>query len=121
MKKEAEAHAVEDKQKQELIEVKNLADSLVYTTEKTLKETGDKVSPDAKKEIEEKLESLKKVKDSDKIDEIKEKTAELSGSIQKIGAELYKQAPKEKDKPEEGEYKEKTQWIFDSFRPSMNF
>jgi len=107
MKKEAEAHAAEDKQKQTLIEAKNLADNLVYTTEKTLKEAGDKVSPDAKKEIEEKLGALKKVKDSDKIDEIKSKTAELSGSIQKIGAELYKQTPKEKDKPEEGEYKEK--------------
>ncbi len=111
MKKEAEAHAAEDKQKQELIEAKNLADNLVYTTEKTLKEAGDKVSSDIKKEIEEKLEELKKVKDSDKLDEIKEKTSELSQAIQKIGTELYKQAqdkkPKGKDKPEEGEYKEK--------------
>jgi len=119
MKKEAEMHAAEDKKKQEAIEAKNLADNLVYTTEKTLREAGDKVSPEAKKEIEEKLEALKKVKDSDNIEEIKQKTAELSQVIQKVGAELYKAAQEKKPegeskkpeeegkKPEEGEYKEK--------------
>ena len=108
MKKEAEIHAEEDKKKQELIEAKNLADSLVYTTEKALKEAGDKVSPEVKKEIEEKLKELKKVKDSDKIDEIKSKTSELSQVVQKVGAELYKKAEgDDKKKPEEGEYKEK--------------
>jgi len=110
MKKEAEIHAAEDKKKQELVEARNLADNLVYTTEKTLKEAGDKVSSDDKKEIEEKLEALKKVKDSDKIDEIKEKTSELSQAIQKVGAAIYQQTQEkkpDKDKPEEGEYKEK--------------
>jgi len=101
MKKEAELHAEEDKKKQEIIEAKNLADNLVYTTEKTLKESGNKVSAEAKKEIEEKLSALKKIKEGDKIDEIRAKTAELSQTIQKIGAELYKKGP------EEGEYKEK--------------
>jgi len=108
MKKEAEIHAEEDKKKQELIEAKNLADNLVYTTEKALKEAGDKVSAEVKKEIEDKLKELKKVKDSDKIDEIKSKTSELSQVVQKVGAELYKKAEGgEKKKPEEGEYKEK--------------
>ncbi len=111
MKKAAEIHAEEDKKKQELIEARNMADSLVYTTEKTLKESGDKVSADIKKEIEGKVAALKKVRDSDKIDEIKEKTQDLSQTIQKIGQELYKKAeekkPEEKGKPEEGEYKEK--------------
>jgi len=112
MKKEAEIHASEDQKKRELIEARNLADNLVYTTEKTLKEAGDKISADAKKEVEQKLEALKKVKDGDNLEEIKHKTSELSQSIQKIGAEMYKQAPKEekkeeKGKPEEGEYKEK--------------
>ena len=107
MKKEAEIHAEEDKKKQELIEAKNLADNLVYTTEKALKEAGDKVSAEVKKEIEDKLEELKKIKDSDKIDEIKSKTSELSQVVQKVGAELYKKAEGEKKKPEEGEYKEK--------------
>ena len=115
MKKEAEIHASEDQQKHNLIEAKNLADNLIYTTEKTLKEAGDKVKPEAKKEIEEKIEALKKIKDGDKIEEIKQKTEELSLAIQKVGAELYKSAqekkpeenkPEEK-KPEEGEYHEK--------------
>jgi len=107
MKKEAEVHAAEDKKKQELIEAKNMADNLVYTTEKTLREAGDKVSAEAKKEIQEKSEALKKVKESDNIEEIKSKTSELSQAIQKVGAELYKQKPEEKKGPEEGEYKEK--------------
>lgn len=111
MKKEAEVHASEDQQKRELIEARNLADNMIYTTEKTLKDAGDKVAAEAKKEVEEKVEALKKVKDGDKIEEIKQKTEELSQAIQKVGAELYKAAqekkPDEKKGPEEGEYKEK--------------
>jgi molecular chaperone DnaK len=111
MKKEAEMHSAEDKKKQELIEAKNTADNLVYTTEKTLKESGDKVSAEIKKEIEEKVEALKKVKDSDNIENIKQNSAELSQTIQKIGAELYKASQEKKPgegeepKAEEGEYK----------------
>jgi molecular chaperone DnaK len=121
MKREAELHAEEDKKKRELSEAKNLADNLIYTTEKTIKEAGDKVSAETKKEIEEKIEALKKVKDSDNIEEIKQKTADLSQTIQKIGAEMYgstsspqgqkdgEQKPPEEKGPEteEGEYKEK--------------
>ena len=108
MKKEAEVHAAEDKKKQEAVEAKNLADNLIYTTEKTLREAGDKVTADVKKEIEEKIEALKKVKDSDNIDEIKSKSSELSEAIQKVGAELYGSAGSPQDKaaqekkPEEG-------------------
>ena len=120
MKKEAELHAQDDKRKRELSEVKNLADNLVYTTEKTLREMGDKVSSEIKKEIEEKVQELKKVKDGDNIDDIKNKTAELSQVIQKIGAEMYGStgSPQDKSggkkpeeggqKPEEGEYHEKS-------------
>jgi len=116
MKKEAEAHVVEDQQKKELVEARNTADSLVYSSEKSLKDFGDKAPADIKKLIEEKISELKKVKDSDKIEEIKTKIEELSQIIQKLGAEMYKQtgAPgqakkpeNDKDKPEEGEYKEK--------------
>ena len=112
MKKEAEIHAEDDKKKQELIESRNLADNLVYTTEKALKDAGDKVSADTKKKIEESVEALKKVKDGDNMDEIKQKTSELSQIVQQIGAELYKQnpaqpKPEENKGPEEGEYKEK--------------
>jgi len=112
MKKEAEVHAAEDKKKQETIETRNLADNLIYTTEKTLREMGDKVSAESKKEIEERVEALKKVKDGDNMEDIKQKTTELSQVIQKIGAELYKQQGSQKppetgSQPEEGEYKEK--------------
>jgi molecular chaperone DnaK len=116
MKKEAELHAAEDKQKQELIEARNMADNLIYTTEKTLREMAEKIQAETKKEIEEKIESLKKVKDSDNIEEIKGKIQNLSQVIQKIGAEIYKQQQSQQQKPpeqegpqaQEGEYKEKT-------------
>jgi molecular chaperone DnaK len=113
MKKEAELHAEEDRKKRELSEAKNLADNLIYTTEKTLREAGDKISAETKKEIEGKVEALKKVRDGDNIEEIKSKTQELSQAIQKVGAEMYKAAgekkppPGEGPKAEEGEYKEK--------------
>ncbi|MBZ1345369.1 MAG: molecular chaperone DnaK [Candidatus Nealsonbacteria bacterium] len=116
MKKEAEIYLAEDQKKRELIEVRNLTDNLIYTTEKTLKEMGEKIPSDTKKEIEEKLEELKKVKESHNIEEIKQKTADLSQTIQKIGADMYKatdkekpegEKPKEEPKAEEGDYKEK--------------
>lgn len=83
MKKDAEAHASEDKKKQEVIEVKNIADALVYTCEKTLKDAGDKIKPEEKKEVEDKINALKEAQKSDNIEEIKTKTQELSQTIQK--------------------------------------
>ena len=111
MKKEAELHAKEDEEKRQAIEIKNQAENLIYLSEKTLRESGDKIPADSKKEIEEKVEALKKAKESDNMDDIKNKTAELSQIIQKVGAELYKsgqQKPPEDNgpKPEEGQYKE---------------
>jgi len=112
MKKEAELHAAEDQKKRELSEAKNGADNLIYTVERTLREAGDKISADSKKEIEEKTEALKKVKEGDNVEEIKSKTQELSQAIQKVGTEMYQkggeQKPPEKgsQKPEEGEYRE---------------
>jgi len=116
MKKDAEIHADQDKKKRDLIETVNLADNLIYGSEKTIKEAGDKIAPDAKEEAEKKISELKKVKDDDNIEEIKKKTEELSQVIQKIGEAMYKatqEQPKQEDKPaddkgaEEGEYKEK--------------
>jgi len=112
MKKEAELHVVEDRRKRELAEAKNTADTLIYTCEKTLREPGEKISEDLKREVEQKIADLKKVKDGDNIDEIKQRTQELSLAIQKVGAELYRAAgerkPEEKGpEAEEGEYKEK--------------
>ena len=104
MKKDAEIHATEDKKKQEMIEIKNTADALVYTCEKTLKDAGDKIKPEDKKLVEDKITALKDAQKNDNIEEIKSKTKDLSETIQKIGAELYKQqAPKQEDKPKDGE------------------
>jgi molecular chaperone DnaK len=106
MKKDAEVHAQEDKKKQELIEARNNAENTVYLCEKTLEEGKDKISEEDKKEIQEKVDQLKKIKDSDSIEEIKTKTTELSETIQKIGAQMYQEQPKKEEKPEEGEFKE---------------
>jgi len=112
MKREAEMYAVQDQKKRELAEAKNLADSLIYTSEKTLREAGDKISSETKKEIEEKIQDLKKVKEGDNVEEIKQKTSELSQAIQKVGMEMYRKTGPEKPEEkgpqtEEGEYKEK--------------
>ncbi|MBU2545112.1 Hsp70 family protein, partial [Patescibacteria group bacterium] len=96
MKREAEAHADEDKKKRELIEARNLADNLIYTWEKTNRDSGDKISEELKKEIQDKMDELKKTKDGDNVEEIKTKTIEVSQIVQKAGAEMYKQ-----QKPEE--------------------
>jgi len=97
MKKDAELHADEDKKKKEGIDTKNNAETLIYTTEKALKEAGDKVSKEDKKAIEEKLEALKKVKDSDKLEDIKKATEELSSAAQKIGQAMYQANQKTED------------------------
>ncbi len=89
MKKEAELHAEEDKNKREAIEIKNQAEQLIYLNEKTLKENGDKVPAEIKKEVEEKIENLKKVKDGTDSAAIKKASDELMVSMQKIGQAVY--------------------------------
>jgi len=88
MKRDAEAHAAEDAKKKETVEAKNMAEQLIYTSEKALTDAGNKVSDDVKKPITEKIEALKKVKDSTDIDAIKKATTELSAEIQKIGQHM---------------------------------
>jgi molecular chaperone DnaK len=100
MKKDAEAHAADDKKRKELVEIKNQADALIYTAEKTLKEAGDKVKDDDKKEVESKIEELKKMKEGDDQEAIKKAFDELSTSIQKVGAAMYGQAGAEEVKEE---------------------
>jgi molecular chaperone DnaK len=90
MQKDAELHAEEDKKKKDLIEAKNSADTLIYSTEKSLAELGDKVNADLKKEVLDKIEELKKVKDGNDIEAIKKANDAVMQSAQKIGAELYK-------------------------------
>ena len=91
MTKDADAHAEEDKKKKEKIEIKNNADTLVYTTEKLLRDAGDKIKAEDKKSIEEKVEALKKIKDGDDTEAIKKASEELSLEAQKIGAAMYQQ------------------------------
>ncbi len=93
MKKEAEAHAVEDKAKKELIETKNQAEQLVYLAEKTLKEAGDKVKTDVKKDIEKKVESVKKAREGSDTAALKNATENLSKALQTVGQQMYQQQP----------------------------
>ncbi len=92
MKKEAEMHAEEDKKKRELIDLKNQAESLIFTTEKTLKDAGDKVSADQRKDILDKIEDLKKAKEGEDQNLIRNNYEALSLAIQKIGEAMYQQA-----------------------------
>jgi molecular chaperone DnaK len=103
MKKEAELHADEDKKKKEQIDIKNQADAVVFTTEKMLKESGDKMKPEDKKELEEKLEELKKVKDSDNFEDMKKKMEDMSQVAQRIGGAMYQNASGAQGAPGEGE------------------
>jgi molecular chaperone DnaK len=90
MQKDAELHAEEDKKKKEKIETKNHADTLAYSTEKALKEYGDKVDADTKKKIEDKLEELKKALTADDSDAIKKASDELNEVSMKLGEAMYK-------------------------------
>ncbi|TSC84729.1 MAG: molecular chaperone DnaK [Parcubacteria group bacterium Gr01-1014_13] len=92
MKKDAETHAEEDKKKQELIETKNIADTMVYTTEKMMKEVEEKkvdVSEDEKSKVNEAVKALKEVKDKDNVEAIKKASEELSKVAQAVGTKMY--------------------------------
>ncbi|OGZ20182.1 MAG: molecular chaperone DnaK [Candidatus Lloydbacteria bacterium RIFOXYC12_FULL_46_25] len=91
MKNDAEAHAEEDKKKQEEVEIKNIAEAMIYTAEKSLRDQGDKVPADIKTDIEAKVSELKKVKDGDDVPVIKKATEELSAATQHIGEAMAKQ------------------------------
>ncbi|MBI5913262.1 molecular chaperone DnaK [Candidatus Azambacteria bacterium] len=107
MKGDAQAHAEEDKKKREHAEVKNNAEALVYTAEKTVREFSDKMKEEVKKELGEKIEALKKVKDGTDLEAITKASSDLSTALQKIGTDLYQQKEGEgKTPPAEGENKE---------------
>ncbi len=92
MRKEAEEHAGEDQQRRELAETRNIADHLSYTTEKTLKEHGDKLSDAERKELDEALEGLRNVKDSDDKDEIKQRIEALQTASHRLAEVIYQQS-----------------------------
>ncbi len=95
MRKEAEMHAEEDKKKKELVEARNNADSLIYASEKTLKELGDKVSSEKKEKVHGAINKLREVMTGDSVEEIKSKTTELEKAIQEISMEAYQKVTAE--------------------------
>ncbi len=115
MKKEAEQFGDEDRKKKEIIDLRNQADAMIYTSEKALKDAGDKVSADVKEQVEEKVKDLRAKKDAADAVEIKKSLDALSETISKVGAELYKAAPQaapagetpKEDGPVEGEVDKK--------------
>jgi len=95
MVKEAETHAEEDKKKKELIEAKNQADSVVYTTEKSLKEYGEKISSTDKEAIEKSLEEVKSVMNGDDAEAIKSALEKLNEASHKMAEAMYAQSQAE--------------------------
>jgi molecular chaperone DnaK len=90
--KDAEMHADEDKKKRELIDARNMADSLIYSTEKSIKEAGDKLDQAATADINSAIERLKKAMEGDDKDEIKRLTEELTKAAHKLAEIMYQQA-----------------------------
>ena len=95
MVQDAETHAKEDKQKRELIEARNQADGLAYTTEKSLTEHGEKLDSATKKQIQEALDALKKAIEGDDPEDIKKKSETLAQASHKLAEMMYAQAQNE--------------------------
>jgi len=113
MQTEAEAHADEDKKKKELIDVRNKADNLIYATEKSIKELGDKVPKEEKDKVDAALDSLKKIKDGDDKAAIESGINDLITISHKIAEQAYKSTQDAEgakggtSKPEESKPEEK--------------
>ena len=89
--KDAEAHAAEDKKKKEEVEVKNNAESLVYSSEKTLEEVGDKISAEEKAKVQTEIDNVKKALETNNTETIKDATEKLTTVFYQISEQLYKQ------------------------------
>jgi len=100
MKTEAEQNAEKDKEEKEKIEVKNKADNLIYTSEKSLKDVGNKAPKELKESIEKKIKELKDISEKGNKEDIEKKTSELSDELQKVGQYMYKK--EEKNNPPAG-------------------
>jgi len=90
--KDAEVHAEDDKKKRELVEARNQADTLIYSTEKSIKELGDKVGSDTKSKVEEAAAALKKAIEGEDTEEIKRLSEELTNASHKLAEAMYQQA-----------------------------
>ncbi len=106
MTKEAEENAKEDEEKKGEIEARNHADSLIYQSEKALKDAGDKVPAEVKTEVEEKIKALKEVAAGGPIEDVKTRTEELSASLSKIGESMSKAAGPENPENSESQASE---------------
>ncbi len=102
MRKDAEAHAEEDRKHKELIEARNLADNATYTAEKTLRDLGDKVPEDRKGKVEAETANVRSVIDSEDTDAIRQATDALMNVVQQLGAAAYQQEAPAAE-PESGE------------------
>lgn len=107
MVKDAELNADADKKKKEEIEARNVADSLVYTAEKSLRDAGDKVPADVKSEVETKIKALKDIIQTASVEEITQKSQDLSTTMQKIGQYMYQQG--QSSQTDQGDGKTDTQ------------
>ncbi|MFS8540540.1 MAG: Hsp70 family protein, partial [Tissierellales bacterium] len=90
--KEAERYAEEDKKRKQEVEIRNNADSMIYQTEKTLRELKDKISDSERKKVQDKIDQLRKALEGSNVEEIKAKTEELSQEFYSISQRLYQQA-----------------------------
>lgn len=106
MVKEAEAHAEEDKRKRQIIEARNELDSLIYATEKALREHGAKLSAEEKKKIEDELESAKKKMGSDDLQELRKAKDSLTQASHKLAEEMYRRAAQQQATSPSAEPKE---------------
>ncbi|MFC1865966.1 molecular chaperone DnaK [Chloroflexota bacterium] len=110
MQKDAEAHAAEDSKRREEVEAKNMADTMAYTAEKSLRDNKDKIAEDLHKEVEEKVAAVRSALQGSDVEAIKQTTQELNEVMQKVGTAVYEQqqqagadTPPEGEAPAEGE------------------
>ena len=110
MRKDAETHADEDKKKRELVEAQNAADQIIYAGEKALKEHGDKVGEDIKKNVQEKIDALKTARGGTDVGAIKSAADGLSGAMSAIGEAMSKQQqpPPQQEPPQQEPPKEES-------------
>ena len=99
MRKDAESHAEEDRRRKELIEVRNTADNAIYTSEKTLRDLGDKVPGDLRSRVEDNIGKLRQALGTDNAENIRSATDALMRELQQIGAAAYQQAGPEGGAP----------------------
>ncbi len=120
MKKEAEEYAQADKEKEQLIDIRNQSDQIIYSTEKILKDSSDKIDSEMKEKLENALKELREVQKEENVTKIKEKFDLLNSVAQEVGREIHKKAQKESapqeeeskkddNEAQEGEYEEKSE------------